>query len=52
MFGFPFITSLIVAMVAVVAFSFVINKGLETKSKNRKEINTLNTEANNQNCHG
>jgi len=52
MFGFPFITSLIVAMVTVVAFSLVINKGLATNSNNRKGMNTLNTEGKNQNCHG
>jgi len=34
MFGFPFVTSLIVVMVLVSVFSLVINKGLSNHPKN------------------
>ena len=33
MFGFPFVTSLIVVMVLVTVFSLVINKGLSSRPK-------------------
>ncbi len=34
MFGFPFLTSLVVTVALVVAFSFVINKGVQKKRDN------------------
>lgn len=41
MFGFPFVTSLIVVMALVIVFSFVINKGIKINTKNsqQKQLN-------------
>ena len=38
MFGFPFVTSLIVVMVLVTVFSFVINTGISIHAKKGKEL--------------
>jgi len=38
MFGFPFVTSVIVVMALVTAFSFIINKGIALTPKNSKQL--------------
>jgi|GEM_PF-5593472 len=38
MFGFPFVTSLIVVMALATAFSFIINKGITLNSNDNKQI--------------
>jgi len=38
MLGFPFVTSLIVVMGLVTAFSFIINKGITLSSKDNKQV--------------
>ncbi|MFT5716453.1 MAG: hypothetical protein ACI9T7_000629 [Oleiphilaceae bacterium] len=43
MFGFPFVTSLIVVIGLVTAFSFIINKGITLNSKNSKQANLSET---------
>lgn len=40
MFGFPFITSLVVAVVGVIVMSLLINKGLAKRANNSKADNT------------
>jgi len=46
MFGFPFVTSLIVVMGLVTAFSFIINKGIKLNSKDSGQM-SLSTKAKN-----
>jgi len=34
MFGFPFVTSLIVAMISISLLSLIVNRGMNTSNKN------------------
>jgi len=35
MFGFPFVTSLIVAMISISLLSLIMNRGMNTSQKNK-----------------